>query len=117
MLIDFSKPINSYRIQILDNGKPVLLALVAQSVLTARHVQETNPQTGASTLSGEEQYKRYVLAQKVSAGDEVDVSAEEIALIKKLVGYGNFEHNAVDIIGAFYQAIEGSKPQPVSKVS
>lgn len=39
-----------------------------------------------SKLSGEEKAKRYALAMKVHGNDVVDLSAEEITKIKKVVG-------------------------------
>lgn len=40
------------------------------------------------TASGEEKLKRYLLAMKVNVGGEVDLSPEEIVMIKDLVGKG-----------------------------
>lgn len=38
-------------------------------------------------LGGEEKLKRYELARKINAGGEIEVSAEDVALLKELVGY------------------------------
>lgn len=37
-------------------------------------------------LPGEEKYRRFQLATKLSSSDEVDLTAEEITQLKKLVG-------------------------------
>jgi hypothetical protein len=37
-------------------------------------------------LAGEEKFKRFVLAMKIKDGGEVALSAEDIALLKKLIG-------------------------------
>jgi hypothetical protein len=37
-------------------------------------------------LSGDEKLKRYLLAVKINAGSEVDLTAEEITLLKVLIG-------------------------------
>lgn len=39
-----------------------------------------------AALPGEEKYRRFQLATKLSSSDEVDLTAEEIAQLKKLVG-------------------------------
>jgi hypothetical protein len=43
---------------------------------------------GDENLSGEEKYNRYKLAKKVNASDEVELSVEEAAQIKKLLPKG-----------------------------
>lgn len=54
-------------------------------------------------LSGEEKVKRLNLAQKIHGKPEAEVTAEEIVLIKKLVGkaYGPL------IVGRVYEVLEG----------
>lgn len=37
-------------------------------------------------LAGEEKFKRFVLAMKIKDGGEIAVSAEDVALLKKLIG-------------------------------
>jgi len=39
-------------------------------------------------LSGEEKLRRYLLATKIHAGGEVDLTAEDISLLKLLIGRG-----------------------------
>jgi hypothetical protein len=65
-------------------GKPPLtLGKVAMRALTASYQDE-------QSLAGEEKFKRGQLAEKVYAGGAVAISAEDTALIKRLIakGYG-----------------------------
>jgi hypothetical protein len=57
----------------------VVLASIAVRALMAPFQDEQN-------LSGEDKFKRFALAMKVKDGGEVPVSAEDIALLKKLIG-------------------------------
>lgn len=62
---------------------PLTLGKVAMRSLTASFEDERN-------LSGEEKFKRGQLAEKVYSGGSVALSAEDTALIKRLIakGYG-----------------------------
>jgi len=62
-------------------------------------------------LDGEEKLKRWQLAMRVYLGGDVDLSSEEIAKIKKLVGklYGP------SVVGPVWTALEGEKPKAVSE--
>jgi len=64
-------------------GPPLTLGGVALRALTAQFEDERN-------LSGEEKFARGELALRVHKGGRIDVSAEDIATIKKLIakGYG-----------------------------
>lgn len=53
-------------------------------------------------LSGDEKFKRYKLAERISAGGEQDVSAEEVVLIKKLIG----KNWPPAVLGPAYEALE-----------
>jgi hypothetical protein len=53
--------------------------------------------------TGTEKFKRYNLAQKVHAGGEVDLTPEEVSLIKERVGTG---YNAA-VVGAAYLLLNG----------
>lgn len=55
------------------------LGSVAQDALLGTYADE-------GALPGTEKFARYQLAQKLHGQDAVDLSAEEIALIKKLIG-------------------------------
>lgn len=53
-------------------------------------------------LSGEEKFRRYQLAERIHAGNMQDVSAEEIALLKKLIG----KNWPPAVLGPAYEALE-----------
>lgn len=53
-------------------------------------------------LSGEEKCKRYVLSTRIYGNEELDVTAEEISTIKKLVGKGF----SPLIVGQAFQMLE-----------
>lgn len=53
-------------------------------------------------LSGEEKFRRYQLAERIHAGNVQDVSAEEIALLKKLIG----KNWPPAVLGPAYEALE-----------
>jgi hypothetical protein len=55
------------------------------------------------SLSGEEKAKRYLLATRIYANDELDLTVEEVAKIKQLVGkgYGPL------IVGQAWEMLEG----------
>lgn len=55
-----------------------------------------------ASLSGEEKYRRFQLAAKLSGSDEVDLTAEEIAQLKKLVGRAW----APLVVGRVYELLE-----------
>jgi hypothetical protein len=57
----------------------VVLANIAVRALMASYQDETN-------LAGEEKFKRYALAMKIKDGGDVSVSAEEVSLLKRLIG-------------------------------
>lgn len=74
---DETKPIQ------VDGGDLTLGVAVAQALFAN--------QPGDEKLSGEEKFKRGVLALKIRGGGDVQVTAEEIATMKKVVaaGYGS----------------------------
>jgi len=53
-------------------------------------------------LSGEEKFRRYQLAERIHAGNVQDVSAEEVALLKKLIG----KNWPPAVLGPAYEALE-----------
>jgi hypothetical protein len=57
---------------------------------------------GEESIAGTEKVKRFQLAVKVYSGDEVELSAEDIALIKDLIGklYGPL------VVGRSYELLE-----------
>ena len=68
---------------------------VALNALLASFPDEQN-------LSGEDKFKRYQLAMKINANSEVELSVEEAALIKQLVGKGF----APLVVGRMFEMIE-----------
>ena len=80
-------------------GKTATLRGLAIDALLAQYQDEQN-------LGGEEKLKRWELASKIkNSPDPVEVSAEEVVLIKKLVGkaYG------VLVVGQAWKYLEGEK--------
>jgi len=54
------------------------------------------------SLSGEEKFRRYQLAGRIHAGGIQDVSAEEVAQLKKLIG----KNWPPAVLGPAYEALE-----------
>lgn len=93
LMIDGKTPMRESQ----DEKSPVLtLAIVAENALLASYQDETN-------LSGEEKLKRFRLAEKIaSQKGDITLTAEEIALIKKLVAKA---YNPL-IVGDMVKAID-----------
>lgn len=67
-------------------------------------------------LQGDEKYKRFKLADKINTADaEVELSAEEIGLIKKMVGKG-YGALFVGQIYDLFESLKGEKQQAASPV-
>lgn len=62
-----------------DDSKPATLAVFAVNALNAQLEEEKN-------LDGAEKFKRYQLAAKVYNGGEVELTSDEAAKIKGLIG-------------------------------
>lgn len=98
MKVDFTKAFQTIEGEPLyeaDNKKALTLKKVAIESLLAVFEDERN-------LSGEEKVKRYELALKISGNEIVDLKAEDIALIKKLItkGYSSL------VVGQAWKMIE-----------
>lgn len=80
MTIDFSQALTGLKGEPVKDpsGESVKLALVCYNAVKALYKDEEN-------LSGEEKYKRAKLAKKLDESS-VELSVEDISLIKKLVG-------------------------------
>lgn len=66
----------------IENGKPLAVKTILMNACIATYSpQKDDP-------SGEEKAMRFALAVRLNAGGDVEVSPEEIVLLKKLVGYG-----------------------------
>lgn len=101
MKLDVTKKITDLDGAALKEGERELtLSMVICNALMISHQSERE-------LSGDEKVKRFVLATRIhGAALPVDVSAEEAALIKKLVAmaYGPL------VVGQVWQAVEGHRP-------
>jgi hypothetical protein len=77
---------------IKDGVAPVLsMKTVAVNSLMATFEDDRN-------VSGDEKLNRYLLATRINAGGEVELNAEEILSLKKLIGRG---YNALVVGQAF----------------
>ena len=78
MKINFNQPIKSLQGEAI---KDLTLKVVSTEALLA-------PFDDERSLGGEEKAKRYLLATRVYANDELDLTVEEVAKIKQLIGKG-----------------------------
>lgn len=96
MKINFGMPITDIKGEaIVENEKAVTLGSVSCQALLASYSDEQN-------LSGKEKVERFTLAALCSTETEADVSIEDVALLKKLIGkaYGPL------VVGRAYEIIE-----------
>ena len=96
MKINFNQPIKNIQ---GEEIKDLTLKTVSVEALLATFSDE-------QSLSGEEKAKRYVLATRIYANpEELDLTVEEIAKIKQLIGkgYGPL------IVGQAWDMLEGNK--------
>jgi hypothetical protein len=78
MKINFNQQLKNLRGEDLPN---LTLKAVAIEALLAMYEDER-------TLTGEEKAKRYLLATRIYANDELDLTVEEIAQVKQIIGRG-----------------------------
>jgi hypothetical protein len=98
---DFSQLLKGYDDnQIIDGAteKPMTLGSACIEALNGIFEDEKN-------LSGEAKFKRHQLCARIYKGGEVDVTAEEISLMKLLVGKGY----PPIVVGAVYKLFEDEK--------
>jgi hypothetical protein len=105
--LDFTAPITQ-----LDGtpftdqaGKPLATTLgtIAETALLASYPDEQ------ATITGEDKVKRFVLATKIHEAKGAALTADEVALIKKLIGKS---YNAL-IVGKSWQLLDpASVPSP-----
>jgi hypothetical protein len=98
MIVNFNEPITNLNGETLeDEGGEITLGRVASNALLASFPDEKD-------VSGETKAKRFKIAMKAQEG-QVDVSVEDVAEIKKLVGkaYGPL------VVGRVYDILEGAK--------
>lgn len=100
MKINFSQILKNHKGTNIKNelGEEVKLSAPCVNALNLLFEDEKG-------LSGDDKFKRYKLSLKIDSDDEVDVTAEDIALIKKVVGKGY----PPNIVGIVYDTLEGAK--------
>lgn len=80
MKIDFDALMKDFQNKVIsEGGKNTTLAAVACTALSAQFADEAN-------LAADEKYRRYKLGCKLADGGAVDLSVDEIAMLKKLIG-------------------------------
>lgn len=80
-----------------DTVRDVTLASIATNALLANYEDEKN-------LSGDDKVKRFKLAQQINDADgEVEVTAEQISLLKMLIAKGY----SPLVVGQAYDILEG----------
>ena len=80
---------------IVQDEKPLTLQRVSINALMTPMDDEKN-------LGGEDKFARYKLASRINATSVVEVTAEEIAMLKKLIG----KVYAPIIVGPAFEALE-----------
>lgn len=83
MLINFSESLKGLDGQpIIENGKERLLNEVCINALGATHLNEKGQPENPTPMEKE---KRFALIRKIYRSGEIDLSAEEVVLIKQMV--------------------------------
>lgn len=79
-----------------DDGAHLTLKTVAVNCLLSQHPDD-------SRSTGEEKLKRYQLAKEIFKGGEVELTAEDASLVKRLVGraYGPL------VVGQVFPLLDG----------
>lgn len=99
MQIDFSTPILDLKGNTIKDGEnDFLLSTVACNALLQPYQDEQN-------LNATEKLRRYKIATKVSDGGVQDLSVEDVAELKKLIGKGF----PPLVVGRSFDILEGSK--------
>lgn len=88
-----------------ENGKPILAPIVLKDLI-AKAVAEKH--RGDEDLDFEQQYSRGKLARKIAMGGNVQLSLEEIALIKECVAKASF--NTTIVVEEVARALEKEIP-------
>ena len=81
-------------IESMDKKEPMTLARASVMALTGRYQDEQ--------LAGTESFKRYQLAKKVHKGGVVELTAEDISLVKMVMG----KAFGPAVIGPCYELLE-----------
>lgn len=82
---------------------PATLAFASFAALTM-------PLRGDEAMGAEQKLRLYALTQKVHAGGVVDVSAEDIALLKERIGRAH----GVLVVGRAYELLEADLSEPAA---
>jgi len=98
MKVNFSQAIKDFEGETVKDemGKELSLSEICVKAILALFKSEEN-------ISGEEKYKRYKLSDKIYNKSEVELSAEEVAEVKKLVG----KMYSPLVVGLVYDILEG----------
>ena len=97
MQLNFNVQLVSFDGPLVEAGKPITLKQMAILALSVAIPDEQG-------VGGDEKFKRYQLADRISQSTEaVEVTAEEIAKIKMLLGKGW----GAMIVGPSYMLLEG----------
>lgn len=101
MKIQISKPLIGYNGQPIRTGSdPNAPEATLRSTLELALVNAQGPEY----QTGEKKYELYQLLQKIHGADsEVELTAEQVATLKKLAG----QAFGVGVVGAIYDALEG----------
>ena len=83
-----------------QNKKPVLLKTICINSLMT-----DIPQPQGQLEKGETKLKRFILAQKIQKDSKVEVSVEEVALLKERIGMVQ----PTIIVGKTYELLENNK--------
>jgi hypothetical protein len=92
--IDFTRPLTQLDGQPItgSDGKPLekppTLGSICEGALLAQYADERDAASGKETITPEDKFARWKLANKVNGGKDVNLTAEELSLIKKLIGKG-----------------------------
>ena len=98
MKINFSKVLVNHKgVNVKnENGEEVKLYAPCVNALNALYEDEKG-------MGGDEKFQRYKLSLKIDEKEEIDVSVEDVSLIKKLVG----KAYPPATVGLVYEALEG----------
>lgn len=102
MVVDFEKVLTTLNGDpITDGSKPINLRFVTVEALCSEFEDKA---------SGEEKLRRWKLVQRISDGGECELSAEDVSLIKTLIG----RRWPVLISGQSWEYLEGAPQRPIT---
>lgn len=80
MKVDFSQQLKNLNgIGFESNGVPITLGTACETALMASYPDE-------GRVTGDEKFARFELATKIHAGGEIEITDQEAAVVKSLVG-------------------------------